>query len=236
MKQIIQETQDLLGIKLSSYQISQLEAFAAQLSDWNERYSLTAIVEPDKVRVKHFLDSFSPYLVLKEFHSKKVIDIGTGAGFPGIPLKILIPHLEITLVDSVAKKVEFCQYAVNELALKDVHVVRGRVEQIARDADFREQYDWAVARAVAHLSTLGEYLLPLIRVGGKMLAMKGDRGPQEAQQAENAIRILGGELEQIQKVTLPGVVEDRYLIVVHKKAATPEKYPRRVGVPVKRPL
>ncbi len=236
MRQIVEETQDLLGIKLTDHQLSQLETFAAQLSDWNERYSLTAIIEPDKVRVKHFLDSFSPYLVLKDFHPQKIIDIGTGAGFPGIPLKILLPHLELTLVDSVAKKVEFCQYAVDELAFKDVYVVRGRVEKIAWDADFRERYDLAVSRAVAHLSTLSEYLLPLVRVGGRMLAMKGDRGPQEAQQAENAIRILGGELEQIQKVTLPGVVEDRYLIVVHKKAATPDKYPRRVGVPAKRPL
>lgn len=236
MRQILQETRDLLGIKLSSHQLSQLESFAAHLNDWNKRYSLTAIVEPDNVRVKHFLDSFSPYLVLQDFHPRKMIDIGTGAGFPGIPLKILMPHLEITLVDSVAKKVEFCQHAVDALALKDIQVVRGRVEQIARENEHREQYDWAVARAVAHLSTLCEYLLPLVRVGGKMLAMKGDRGPQEAQQAEKAIRILGGELEQIRKVTLPGVVEERYLIVVKKKAATPAKYPRRVGVPAKRPL
>jgi 16S rRNA (guanine527-N7)-methyltransferase len=236
MENLKQETQNLIGITLSPLQLSLLQEFERELKDWNERYSLTAIHEPNQIRVKHFLDSFSPMLVMKNTPVNKLIDIGTGAGFPGIPLKILLPEMEVLLVDSVNKKTEFCQHIVDHLDLKGVQVIQDRVENLARDENYREKFDWAVARAVAQLPTLSEYLLPFVKVGGKMLAMKGDQGPFEAQKATPALNMLGGELEQVLNLTLPRVTEDRYLITITKNAPTPEKYPRRVGIPQKRPL
>jgi 16S rRNA (guanine527-N7)-methyltransferase len=230
------ETQKLIGVTLNNHQLSLLDRFQKELEEWNTRFNLTAIQEPEKVKVKHFLDSFSAYLMIKDTPQKKIIDIGTGAGFPGIPIKILLPDSEVTLVDSISKKTEFCQHVITALQLKGIQVIQDRVEHLARKEKFREEFDWAVARAVAKLSTLSEYMLPFVKIGGRMLAMKGDQGPQEAQSAHQAINLLGGELSKIQKITLPGVTEDRFLILIEKKASTPEKYPRRVGIPGKRPL
>jgi len=230
------ETKELIGITLSPYQLSLFEEYEQQLDSWNERYSLTAIHDPEKVRIKHFLDSFSPMLVMKNTPVHKIIDIGTGAGFPGIPLKILLPETEVVLVDSVNKKTEFCNHIIDRLKLKGISAIHDRVENLARESDFREQFDWAVARAVAQLATLSEYMLPFVKVGGRMLAMKGDQGLIETQKAAPAIGLLGGELQQVKRLTLPGVTEDRFLIMIEKKATTPEKYPRRVGVPSKKPL
>jgi 16S rRNA (guanine527-N7)-methyltransferase len=236
MERLQTETQDLIGITLSSYQLSLLELYQQELEQWNRRYNLTAIKEPDKVRVKHFLDSFSPYLLIQNTPQKNLIDVGTGAGFPGIPLKILLPNTEMVLVDSIHKKTEFCQHIINKLKLEGIRVIQDRVERLGRKKEFRERFDWAVARAVAKLPTLTEYLLPFVKIGGSMLAMKGDQGPFEAQTAHRAVNLLGGELTQIRRLTLPGVSEERYLITIHKIASTPEKYPRRVGIPGKRPL
>jgi 16S rRNA (guanine527-N7)-methyltransferase len=236
MEELLRETRDLVGITLTAYQISLLERFMKELDIWNERYNLTAINEPDKIRVKHFLDSFSPMLVMKGTSIRRLIDVGTGAGFPGIPLKIILPETEVVLVDSVAKKTEFCQHIIDILDLKGIKVVHDRAERLGRLEEYREKFDWAMARAVARMSTLSEYLLPLVKVGGRMLAMKGDQGPSEAQEALPALSLLGGDLQQIRKLILPGVTEDRYLITVRKKASTPEKYPRKAGIPTKRPL
>jgi 16S rRNA (guanine527-N7)-methyltransferase len=236
MDNLKQETQELIGISLSSYQLSLLERYEQELDEWNDRYNLTAIHEPDKIRIKHFLDSFSPYLVIKNSPINRLIDVGTGAGFPGIPLKIIYPDTEVVLVDSISKKTEFCQHIINTLNLKGIQVIQDRVERLARDEQYRETFDWAVARAVAKIPTLSEYLLPFVKIGGNMLAMKGDQGPFEAQKAHRAVHLLGGELAQVKKITLPGVTEDRFLITIEKKASTPEKYPRRVGVPSKKPL
>ena len=236
MEELIRETRNLIGHNLSPLQLSLLQEYENELEKWNERYSLTAIQGRDQIRIKHFLDSFSPMLVIKNTPAKKLIDIGTGAGFPGIPLKILLPEMEVVLVDSINKKTEFCQHLIDHLDLHGVKVVQDRVESLARQENYREGFDWAVARAVAQLPTLSEYMLPFVKVGGKMLAMKGDQGPFEAQKAAEAFRMLGGELEQVIPLTLPGVTEDRYLITIMKKAPTPEKFPRRVGIPQKRPL
>lgn len=236
MEKLKAATLELTGIALSSYQISLLEEYERELQRWNERFNLTAIHDPDKIRVKHFLDSFSSLLVINGTPVKRLIDIGTGAGFPGIPLKILLPETEMVLVDSVGKKTDFCQHIVDRLKLQGVRVIHDRVERLAREGEFREKFDWAVARAVARLSTLAEYMLPFVKVGGGMLAMKGDQGPFEAQQAHQALSVLGGELRQVKKITLPGVTEDRFLITVGKRVTTPEEYPRRVGVPGKKPL
>ncbi|MEA2007870.1 MAG: 16S rRNA (guanine(527)-N(7))-methyltransferase RsmG [Chloroflexota bacterium] len=236
MKNLAQETYKLLEISLSPWQLSAVDCYMQELEVWNERYSLTAIRDPEKVLIKHFLDSFSCHRVMQATPMSKVIDIGTGAGFPGIPLKILFPDMQVTLVESVKKKADFCQHIVEKLNLKGIEVICERAERLGNDAKHRETYDWAIARAVAQLTELAEYLLPLVKVGGKTLAMKGDSGPVEAQLASEAFKLLGGHLRQLEHLNLPGVTEDRYLVVIDKIAPTPQKYPRRVGMPSKRPL
>lgn len=236
MIELAQPTQFLLGIQLTNSQLSALQQYEHELLEWNSLYNLTAISDPDKVRIKHFLDSLSCLLVMRETTFKRVIDVGTGAGFPGLPLKIVCPTMQITLVDSVGKKVDFCNHIVKTLGLEGVEVIQERAENIGKKSEYREQYDWAIARAVATMSVLAEYLLPLVRVGGSMLAMKGESAPAETQAAEHALRVLGGHLNRLVPVVLPGVVDERYLVVVDKVATSPQKYPRRAGVPVKKPL
>ncbi|MCI0554747.1 MAG: 16S rRNA (guanine(527)-N(7))-methyltransferase RsmG, partial [Anaerolineae bacterium] len=198
--------------------------------------NLTAIRDTESIRTKHFLDSFSCVLAWKANPPHRLIDVGTGAGFPGLPLKILYPNLKLTLVESVGKKAMFCQHIVSVLGLEYVQVIKSRAEDVGQDPNHRESYDWAVARAVANLNILSEYLLPLVKLGGTMLAQKGESGPAEANSAGKAIKVLGGELRELIPVQLPGVAEDRYLVLVDKVAATPAKYPRKAGVPSKMPL
>jgi 16S rRNA (guanine527-N7)-methyltransferase len=236
MQELTQHAQRQLGLHLTRSQLSALSLYERELVDWNMRFNLTAIRDPQEIHVKHFLDSFTCLQVMGEKHYGRLIDVGTGAGFPGIPVKIVRPKLQLTLVESVGKKAEFCRHVVSILNLQDVKVIQQRGETLGQDSSFREQYDWAVARAVAILPVLAEYLLPFVRVGGSMLAMKGESGPAEAHAAEHAIKILGGHLRQLLPVTLPGVVEERYIIVIDKVAATPGTYPRKVGIPTKRPL
>lgn len=236
MEKLKQAAQTLLGLQLTSRQIAALERYEAELLDWNERFNLTAIRDVESIRTKHFLDSFTCLLAMRDAPPASLIDVGTGAGFPGIPLKILFPKMRLALVESVGKKANFCQHIVQTLNLEGVTVLTARAEDVGRVKENREQYDWAVARAVAGMSVLAEYLLPLVRIGGRMMAMKGESGPAEAQAAEHAIHLLGGRLRQIIPVTLPGVVDERFLVVVQKVAATPPLYPRRPGTPSKQPL
>jgi len=236
MHELTQHARRLLGLQLSRPQLSALSLYERELLDWNTRFNLTAIRDPQEIHIKHFLDSLTCLLALRDSPPDRLIDIGTGAGFPGIPLKIVYPKMQLTLVESVGKKAQFCRHVVTILDLHGVEVVQGRAEALGQDPAHREQYDWAVARAVAVLPVLSEYLLPLVRVGGRMLAMKGESGPAEAHAAESALRILGGHLRQLLPVMLPGVAEERYLVVIDKVAATPDGYPRKVGVPAKRPL
>lgn len=235
MEQFAQEVKTLLGITLTQAQIQAFEVYQRELMDWNARHNLTAIRDETGIRIKHFLDSLTCLKII-DSPPARLIDVGTGGGFPGIPLKILMPGMQLTLVESVGKKVKFCQHIVDTLKMENVQVLQERAEDLGQSPDHREQYDWAVARAVANLPILTEYLLPLVRINGAMLAQKGHSGPAEAQKAENAIRLLGGHLRQLQQLTLPGVVEERYLVVIDKVAATPAKYPRRVGTPSKKPL
>jgi 16S rRNA (guanine527-N7)-methyltransferase len=166
----------------------------------------------------------------------RLVDVGTGAGFPGIPLKIIYPAMHLTLVESVGKKANFCQHIVDTLGLENVTVIHSRAEDLGQKMGHRESYDWAVARAVANLSVLSEYLLPLVKVGGTILAQKGESGPAEAQSAEKAMKLLGGKLKKLIPVNLPGVADDRFLVLVDKVAATPPKYPRSAGIAAKMPL
>ncbi len=236
MKDFAAQVHRQLGARLSTAQLAALARYEQELVDWNSRINLTAIHTSQEIRTKHFLDSLTCLLAFREIPPERLVDVGSGAGFPGIPLKILYPKMQLTLVESVGKKVDFCRHIVRTLNLTNVEVVQDRAEAVGQSPAHREKYDWAVARAVAILPVLAEYLLPLVRVGGGMLAMKGESGPAEAHAAEHAMRVLGGHLRQLVPVTLPGVVEERYLVVVDKVAATPNSYPRRVGQPAKKPL
>ena len=236
MNKFVNDVRDITGIELNSRQIKAFSDYENELLQWSQIHNLTAIRDIDGIRAKHFVDSLSILRELKDPIPATLADIGTGAGFPGIPLKIVLPELRLTLVESVGKKAEFCHHIVKLLGLEGVEVLTVRAEELGQLQQYRERYDWVVARAVSSMPILAEYLLPLARIGGAMLAQKGESAHAETHAAENAFRILGGSLRKVSLVTLPGVADDRYLVVVDKKAATPMQYPRRTGIPAKKPL
>jgi 16S rRNA (guanine527-N7)-methyltransferase len=221
-------------IELTAAQRDQFNRYQTLLLDWNERMNLTAVTDPTAVPIRHFLDSLSCLLVTGPLDGQNLIDIGAGAGFPGLPLKILYPGLRLTLAESVGKKCRFLEAVITELGLENVAVLNERAEVVGRDPAHRERYDWAAARAVAALPILAEYLLPLCRVGGRMVAMKGEAAALEL--AATAVAQLGGGAAQLQPVALPGETSPRYLVVISKSNPTPDNYPRRAGIPAKRPL
>ncbi len=236
MDKLVQDLRSLVGIQLTTRQLAAFKKYEEVLLEWNKNINLTAIRDSEGIRSKHFLDSLTCMLAWRDRPPERLIDIGTGAGFPGIPLKIIMPRLQLTLVESVGKKLEFCRHMVEVLGLENVTCLQARAEELGLAREHREKYDWAVARAVANLPVLAEYLLPLVRVGGGMLAQKGETGPAEAHKADRAIQVLGGRIKQLIPVLLPGVTEERFLVVVDKISATPPGYPRRVGLPAKRPI
>jgi len=228
---------NLLGMDLSPVQEESFRVYARELLSWNEQINLTAIREPADMIRKHFLDSLTCTYAWREMEPPaSLIDIGTGAGFPGIPLKILMPGLRLTLVESIGKKADFCRHIVDTLQLENVEVITARAEEIGAQDTHREMYDAATARAVAQLNILAEYLLPLVRVGGFAIAQKGNTAPAESQQANRAITILGGVIRPLILVMIPRVEEARYLVVMKKIKPTPAAYPRRVGIPSRKPL
>lgn len=224
------------GVTLNERQLQQFSDYQKMLLAWNERFNLTRIVEPREVIVRHFLDSLSCVQLTGDLNDRRLIDVGSGAGFPGVPLKIAFPTMQLTLVESVSKKADFLRALCAELDLSPIEVIDERAETAGRQPQHRELYDWAVARAVAQLPTLLEYLLPLVKVGGCGLAMKGESAADELKAAANAIAVLGGGDSSIHEVLLPERTLPHYLVVVAKRSATPPKYPRRPGVPQKRPL
>lgn len=234
--QAFYETLTGWGIALAPDQLGQLLRYQRLLLEWNQQLNLTAIREPKLVQTRHFLDSLSCALVTGDLNGRSLIDVGTGAGFPGLPLKILYPHLRLTLVESVGKKCAFLQAVVEQLALTNVAITAKRAEEVAQQPQHREQYDWAAARAVADLPVLLEYLLPLCAVGGNVLAQKGQAAPAELEAARQAIAVLGGGHPLMHQVQLPGLEYPHFLVVVPKVVETPARYPRRPGIPGKRPL
>lgn len=236
MDQLAERAQRLFDLQLTAAQLAALSTYERELLDWNAKFNLTALRDPASIHTKHFLDSFSCCLAWGKRPPRRLVDVGTGAGFPGLPLKIVYPSMRLTLLESVGKKAMFCEHLVRLLRLEHVEVIKARAEELGSMPAHRERYDWAVARAVAEMRVLAEYLLPLVKLGGKALALKGESGPAEAQSAEKAITLLGGRLQQVIPVHLPGVADERYLVLVHKAAATPPKYPRKAGMPMKHPL
>lgn len=224
------------GLSLSFRQRDQFAIYQMLLQEWSGRMNLTAIREPGQIVTRHFLDSLTCALVTGDLNGQRVIDVGTGAGFPGLPLRILFPEMNLTLTDSVSKKTTFLQAVVDALELTNVIILAERAEDLGRNPAHRERYDWAVARSVAELRVLAEYLLPLARVGGHVLAQKGAGFSEEVRAAHRAITILGGELASTRMIQLPQVEMPHALIVIDKVAATEEHYPRRAGIPTKRPL
>jgi 16S rRNA (guanine527-N7)-methyltransferase len=230
-----------LNLQLTDRQLAAFQLYYEELVAWNERFNLTAITEFEAVQIRHFLDSLSCLLAEETRKAlnrpdARAIDVGSGAGFPGLPLKLACPGLRLTLLEATGKKVTFLEHVVERLGLQRVTAIHARAEELAHDPAHREGYDLALARAVADLPVVAEYTLPFCKVGGWLVAQKGEAGAAEAWSAEAAIKRLGGELRRVLHVELPGLPEDRSLIVVEKVGPTPEKYPRRAGMPGKRPL
>ena len=238
MQQLISGAQDL-QLTLKAEQVDALRFYQHELVAWNQRFNLTAITDDAGIQIRHFLDSLSCLLALERgerLRGKRVIDVGTGAGFPGLVLKIVCPGIQLTLLEATAKKVSFLEHMIDTLGLEGVTAVKGRAEELGQDPEHRESYDWALARAVADLPILAEYLLPLVKINGRMLAQKGENAPEEVHRSESAFQQLGGRLRKLVQVELRGLAETRYLVIVDKIATTPIKFPRRAGMPTKRPL
>ena len=228
-----------LGLQLSDAQLAQFAAYTHLLAAGNRRANLTAITEPEAVQVRHYLDSLTAVLALRDWpDGMRVMDLGAGAGFPGIPLKIVFPGIKLTLADSVGKKTAFLHELTAQLGLDGVDIRTARAEELGRAADCRSRFDIVLARGVARMPTLLEYALPLCRVGGRLLAWKGQDGPAEAQGSHKALRELKGAVASVQSadVISPPLPSNRWLITVMKTGPTQGRYPRRVGVPAKQPL
>lgn len=223
-------------ITLTQEQLDQFRRYRELLQEWNERFNLTAIRTTPEIELRHFVDALTCATATGSLDGKRLVDVGTGAGFPGLPLKILYPGLQLTLAESVKKKARFLEAVVSELRLDNVLILSERAEILGQQPEHRDQYDWAVARAVAALPVLVEYLLPLCRLGGHALAQKGESAGEEMVAARRAIQLLGGGEPQLHPIQLPNRAETHYLVVIPKVAVTPPAYPRIPGRPAKQPL
>ena len=224
------------NLVLTEEQKNQFLTYYEMLVEKNKVMNLTSVTEFNEVVEKHFLDSISLWTIEDLSQRKKVLDLGTGAGFPGIPLKIMFPELEITLADSLNKRILFLQEVIDALKLQNISAIHGRAEEMAKQENFRESYDLCVSRAVANLSTLSEYCLPFVRIGGKFISYKSGEIEEEQKNAKNAVFLLGGKIEKIHKFELDGTELKRSFVVIDKVKKTPKLYPRKAGTPAKNPL
>ncbi len=225
-----------LHIQLDKNQIEKFHRYYELMIEWNKVMNLTGITDYEEVKEKHFVDSLSITRTMALSSIKSVIDIGTGAGFPGIPLKIAFPHLKIVLLDSLQKRVHFLNKVIEEIELYDIVALHGRAEDYARNPEYREQFDLCVSRAVANLSVLSEYCIPYVKVGGIFIAYKSGNIQDELEQSEMAVKVLGGTIENVEKFNLPQSEIERSLISIKKKKNTGKKYPRKAGLPGKNPI
>lgn len=224
----------ILGVRFSVEQIDEFYKYMNLLIEWNEKMNLTAITEPKEIILKHFIDSLTILKYIDD--NSKLVDVGTGAGFPGVPLSIMNPTLKITLVDSLNKRLIFLQEVVKELNLKNIEIVHARAEEFGQNKNYREKFDIATSRAVANLATLSEYLVPLVKIGGKIISMKASNAKEEINDAQKAIEVLGGKIEKIEEFDLPESDIGRTIIIIDKNKCTPAIYPRKAGTPAKEPI
>jgi len=226
------------NFKLNEKQINQFNQYFTSLIETNKRVNLTRITEKDEVYLKHFWDSITPLFtfgsVLKA--ADTLCDVGAGAGFPSIPLKIMLPELKVTIVDSLGKRLNFLQGLITQLNLKNVTLVHGRAEDVGQNKQYREQFDVVTARAVANMAVLSEYCLPLIKESGNFIALKGPKAEDELKSARKALKVLGGKVIAVKELQLPQSTEERTLILIEKVQATPKKYPRQAGTPHRKPI
>lgn len=223
-----------INIVFKEEQIRKFYTYMNLLIEWNNKMNLTAITEPNEIIIKHFIDSLT---ILKYFEDKEtVIDVGTGAGFPGIPIKIMKENVKVILLDSLNKRINFLNEVIEQLELKNIETVHSRIEDFGRNKKNREKFDIVTSRAVANLTTLSEYMVPLTKIGGKCICMKGLNVEEEIEKSKNAIKILGGEIVKIEKLKLPEEKSDRNIIIINKQKNTPAKYPRKAGTPSREPI
>lgn len=237
MKQTLYNGAQKFNLTLTDAQLAAFERYSQELISWNQRANLTGIIEPGEIAIKHFLDSLSLYPLLAELPpTLSLIDVGTGAGFPGVPLKLVRPALRLTLLEATGKKTAFLHHLIQSLNLTEVAVLTARAEEAARQPDQRERYDVATARAVAALPVLAEYTLPFVKRGGVAIVQKGQHPADELKAAANALGILGGRVSQVLPITVPGLDAERHLVLIQKIKPTPPQYPRRPGLPAKKPI
>lgn len=233
---LLEQGCDHLNIVLSEQQKNQFLLYYETLVEWNKVMNLTAITEFSEVMIKHFVDSLSIAKNVDMNKIESVIDVGTGAGFPGIPLKIAFPHLQITLLDSLKKRIGFLNEVIGKLGLEKVEAIHGRAEEYAKQKEYRESYDLCVSRAVANLATLSEYCLPYVKVNGMFVPYKSGKIQEELHESEKALVLLGGRVEEICKFNLADTDMSRSLVLIRKEKQTPKRYPRKAGLPSKEPL
>lgn len=236
MEALLQEAFSAAGFVLSERQTEQFRQYFELLIDWNQRINLTAIEDPVDVVDKHFIDSVLTMKVSGSLAGKRLIDVGTGAGFPGVPLKIMAPELSLCLFDSLQKRINFLTELCSSLDFSGVEMVHGRAEEFGRNSDYREQYDLATARAVAKLPVLAELCLPFVKVGGVFIALKGPELEQELNESKKALQEMGGKIMRVENIKLGHDQYERNLVVVEKMKPTPKKYPRKAGTPQKSPI